>query len=169
MNLILSSTECLLTLVGVILYENLKNVTKALSIGVAAPMLGIAMTAVGVYMTLAAKKGKKETAVALAIHAGLWLLKGVIGWLAGVAIAVFIILRVTGKLETNEMPYENVAPLQLPDRLFSGGNTYRRVSCDSTGALYVNERDESDTYLIRIIYKLGDGFVSTDAGKFRLM
>ena len=93
MNLLQRNAECLATLVGVVLYENLKGVTETLGIGFAAAMFGIVLTAAGVIMTLIAKKGAKGTATALAIHAALWILRGVIGWLAGVAIACFIIYR----------------------------------------------------------------------------
>ena len=74
MSLLQRNAECLATLVGVVLYENLKGVTETLGIGFAAAMFGIVLTAAGVIMTLIAKKGAKGTAAALAIHAALWIL-----------------------------------------------------------------------------------------------
>ena len=76
--LIKQNAECLATLVGVILYEFLKGTAAALGIGVAAPLFGIALTAVGVILTLISKKDGRGKGIALAIHALLWVFKGLI-------------------------------------------------------------------------------------------
>ena len=57
MSLLKKNAECLATLVGVILYENLKGITETLGIGFAAVMFGVVLTVVGVAMTFMAKKG----------------------------------------------------------------------------------------------------------------
>ena len=172
MSLLQRNAECLATLVGVVLYENLKGVTETLGIGFAAAMFGIVLTAAGVIMTLIAKKGAKGTAAALAIHAALWILRGVIGWLAGVAIACFIIYRLFvrhGTVEQN-MKEDDTSKMsdfeRLPERLTSGGATYYRMWSSSVGAQYVNERDQSDVLSITTIYSFTATEVDTNAGHF---
>ena len=48
MSLLKKNAECLATLVGVILYENLKGITETLGIGFAAVIFGVVLTVVGV-------------------------------------------------------------------------------------------------------------------------
>lgn len=172
MNLFKKNAECLATLVGVILYENLKGATEALGIGFAAALFGIVLTAAGVFMTLMAKKGTKGTATALAIHGGLWVLKGVIGWIGGIAIACFIIYRLVGrpgavgrKMEEDGMSEASTFE-RLPERLTSGTATYYRTGRSDVGAQYVNERNPSDIVSITTIYSFTSTEVSTDAGHF---
>ena len=173
MSLLKKNAECLATLVGVILYENLKGITETLGLGFAAVMFGVVLTVVGVAMTFMAQKGVKGTAVALAIHVALWFLKGVIGWLAGVAIACFIIYRLYGRPRTEgqrtetkdgsagEMTFE-----RLPARISAGTTTYYKTGSSSIGAQYVNERDPADVVSITTIYSSSSTEVSTNAGHF---
>jgi len=173
MNLLMQNAECLATLVGVILYESLKSVTEALGIGFAAVLFGVVLTAAGVIMTFKAKKGAKGTAIALAIHAAIWLLKGLIGWIAGVAIALFIILRVFGKSGTGGQEasdsLETITFAQLPQRMSSGTSTYYCTGRSSLGAEYVNERNPSEVISITNIYSSTSTEVDTNAGHFHFL
>lgn len=173
MSLLKKNAECLLTLVGVVLYENLKGVTETLGIGFAAVMFGVVLTAVGVAMTFMGHKGAKGTAVALAVHGALWLLKGIIGWLGGVAIACFIIYRLFGSPRTEEQRTETkdgqagkMTFERLPARISAGTATYYKTGGSSLGAQYVNESDPADVVSITTIYSSTSTEVSTNAGHF---
>ena len=123
-------------------------------------------------MTLIAKKGAKGTATALAIHAALWILRGLIGRLAGVAIACFIIYRLFVRPGTVEqkMKEDDTSKMSdfecLPERLTSGGATYFQMWSSSVGAQYVNERDQSDVLSITTIYSFTGTEVDTNVGHF---
>lgn len=176
MNLLRNNAECLATLVGVVLYENLKGITKTLGIGFAATMFGVILTAAGIIMTFKAKKDAKGTATALAIHVGLWVLKGAVGWIAGVAIACFIIYRLSGRSETGEQKAETAEGLsgemtfeRLPARLTTGTASYYKTGSSGIGAQYVNERDPSDVVSITTIYHSTGTEVDTNAGHFSFL
>lgn len=163
--LIQQNTECLLTLAGVILYELLGSVTHTLGIGWAATLFGVALTAVGVVLTLISRKDLKMKGIALAIHIVLWILKGLIGFVAGVIIVIYIINRIG---QPKEIEIRNVE--DLPNVLCRGDRVYRRDSLAAGCALYTNQMNPADSVLIHAIFHY-DSFtntVSTDAGTFSL-
>lgn len=159
------NAECLVTLAGVVLYEILKNAVQAMGIGWAAALFGIVLTVVGVWMTLVSGKDRSGKMKALAVHAGLWILKGLIGWIAGILIARYIIYHyiIKSKKEEDE---ESMTIEKLPANLYSGTNCYKRGRSFGGGVEYINESNPGDRITISTIYGATDSEVSTNAGHF---
>lgn len=160
------NTECLLTLAGVILYELLESVMRTLGIGWAAALLGIALTAAGIILTLISGKDLKMKGIALAIHLALWILKGLIGLVASVIIVLYIINRISAP---KNLEIRNVE--DLPNTLRQGDRVYRQNSLVAGCALYTNSMNPADNIRISAVFRY-DSFtntVDTDAGTFSLL
>ncbi len=161
--LIKQNAECLATLVGVILYEFLKGTAAALGIGVAAPLFGIALTAVGVILTLISKKDGRGKGIALAIHALLWVFKGLIAGIVGLVIVAALIyyffMRDRNGQQTGEK--REMTLQQLPAYL-----CYGRSNNFGWGVEYTNESNPSDKITITSIISATDSEVNTNAGHF---
>ena len=166
--LIKQNAECLATLVGVILYEFLKGTAAALGIGVAAPLFGIALTAVGVILTLISKKDGRGKGIALAIHALLWVFKGLIAGIVGLVIVAALIyyffMRDRNGQQTGEK--REMTLQQLPAYLYAGTICYGRSNNFGWGVEYTNESNPSDKITITSIISATDSEVNTNAGHF---
>lgn len=155
---------CILTLVAVILYFEFGTLRLLRLFFV---LLGVALTAVGVFLTLRLSKNKKEKMTALAVHALLWVFGRFISWILGPFIALGIIWLILNrdKLKRDQQE-EGLTLASLPPELYNGNTTYTRKGSYGWGAEYVNQANPSETFTITTIYSASSGQVHTNAGVF---
>ncbi|MEY8336824.1 hypothetical protein AALB16_02190 [Lachnospiraceae bacterium 62-35] len=163
---------CVFTVAGVFLFQGLRGITSALGIGFAAWLFGIVFTIVGIVTTFIFGSNGKEKGIALLIDVILWLLKGLIGWVLGVAIAFFLIYYYHGggrKQQTREENEES-GPMtldRLPGHLYSPqGIDYRCYANYGYGVEYVNAVNPNDRILITNIESYTGSEIHTNAGSF---
>ena len=91
MDFIKKNAECVFTLAGVLLYMALRGVAGVLGLGIVVKLLGAALTVVGVLATRQSGKSAEEKRVAYITHAAIWVLKGVLAWIAGICLVVYVV------------------------------------------------------------------------------
>ena len=91
MDFIKKNAECVFTLAGVLLYMGLRGISGFLGLGFLAKLLGAALTVVGVLATQRSDKSPEDKRTAYITHAAIWILKGILAWIAGICIVAWAV------------------------------------------------------------------------------
>ena len=156
---------CIFTLVAVILYFEFSSIGFLRLFFL---LLGIALTAVGVFISFRSSGSQKDRLAALAVHVLLWVFGRVVNWLVGpvIALAVVYVVLKKGRVKGERGQGGEMTLADLPSELYNGTTTYVRKGKYDWGVEYANSANSGETFTITTIYSASSGQVHTNAGVF---